>query len=124
LGYSFEIKDIINNQFLSRECLESNTSDEFYRNLEKHNKEMDDTRKYSKKTHVKPKHVALLENGQATVKLCSITENHPFYNLSGSDNMIIITTKYYNKNPICIRGPGAGAEVTASGIISDIFQLN
>ena len=75
------------------------------------------------KNNLKLKHVAVFENNQINVELINVDDKHPFYNLSGSDNMIIIRTKYYDKNPLIIRGPGAGAEVTAAGIISDIYNI-
>ena len=59
----------------------------------------------------------------ARVHLAGLYKNSVFYDLSGSDNVVVFTTKYYKQNPIIIRGPGAGAEVTAAGIISDIERL-
>lgn len=64
------------------------------------------------------------ENKRAIVKLLSWPSSHPFARLSGSDNMIIFTTGRYHKQPLIIQGPGAGPEVTASGVFSDLLRLS
>jgi bifunctional aspartokinase / homoserine dehydrogenase 1 len=123
LGFKFEMDDIVNNQFLSDECLESDEKNDFFKKLELLNDSMDKKKKIANENKLKLKHVAIFEDNIVKVQLINIDDKHSFYNLSGSDNMIIITTEYYNKNPLIIRGPGAGAEVTASGIVSDIFNI-
>lgn len=95
--------------FLYDECLNSETTDEFYKNCMKRD---------AVNKNVGIKHIATLEDGKATVGLTEIDTTHPFYSLQGSDNMIIITSNYYSKNKLIIRG--VGADVTAAGIISDI----
>ena len=55
--------------------------------------------------------------------MCSVDKDHPFANLSGTDNMVVFTTERYRDQPLVIRGPGAGAEVTAAGIFSDLIQV-
>jgi len=52
-----------------------------------------------------------------------ITEEHPFYNLSGSDNIIAFTTERYKERPLVVKGPGAGREVTAAGVFADIIRI-
>ena len=67
--------------------------------------------------------MAVLENGKATVGLKYVDKKHPFYSLEGSDNMILFTTERYHEFPMIIRGPGAGADVTAAGVFADIIRL-
>ena len=67
--------------------------------------------------------VASLENGVASIGLQSVDAAHPFYQLSGSDNMIVFTSERYKDRPLVVRGPGAGAEVTAAGIFSEIIKI-
>ena len=67
--------------------------------------------------------MAVLENGTARVGLASVNESHPFHNLKGSDNIILLTTQRYLDRPMVIRGPGAGAEVTAAGVFADIIRI-
>src|SRR5690606_688485 len=67
--------------------------------------------------------MAVLEGGKAKVGLNAVDSSHPFYSLNGSDNMILFTTERYHEFPMVIRGPGAGADVTAAGVFADIIRL-
>jgi aspartokinase/homoserine dehydrogenase 1 len=67
--------------------------------------------------------MATLENGKAKVSLNSLPNSHPFSSLSGSDNMILMTTDRYHDQPMIIRGPGAGADVTAAGVFADVIRI-
>ena len=120
-GLKLEMSDIENRTFLSDECLNSETTQDFYKNLEEYQEKINLLKLNASNNNKVIKHVATLEDKKATVGLVEIDKTHPFYSLQGSDNMIIITSNYYNKNKLIIRGPGAGASVTAAGIISDIF---
>lgn len=62
-------------------------------------------------------------NKEGRVELRRYKKDHPFAQLSGSDNIIAFTTKRYKEQPLIVRGPGAGAQVTAGGIFSDILRL-
>nr|HPH63206.1 hypothetical protein [Paludibacteraceae bacterium] len=66
--------------------------------------------------------VATLENGKTSVGLQAVDNRHPFYDLEGSNNLIIINTARY-KDPMMIRGYGAGAAVTAAGVFGDIISI-
>ncbi|MCM0060386.1 MAG: bifunctional aspartate kinase/homoserine dehydrogenase I [Algoriphagus sp.] len=67
--------------------------------------------------------IATLEEGKAEIGLRSLPASHPFYGLEGSDNMILLTTDRYYDRPMIIRGPGAGAEVTAAGVFADVIRV-
>ena len=67
--------------------------------------------------------IAKLEDGQASVKLEKVDKESPFYHLDGSDNMIVFSTERYMDRPLVVRGPGAGAEVTAAGVFSEILFI-
>jgi aspartokinase/homoserine dehydrogenase 1 len=69
------------------------------------------------------RYMAVIENGTAKIELKQVDSKHPFYNLSGSDNMIVFTTERYKNNPLVIKGPGAGAEVTAAGVFAEIISI-
>jgi aspartokinase/homoserine dehydrogenase 1 len=56
--------------------------------------------------------------------LQEVNQSHPFYNLSGSDNIISFTTERYKERPLVIKGPGAGAEVTAAGVFAEIISIS
>ncbi len=69
------------------------------------------------------RYVATIENGKVIVGLKKVGESHPFYALRGSGNCIILTTDYYKESPMVITGPGAGANVTAAGLLADIVRV-
>ena len=69
------------------------------------------------------KYVAELKNGRASVGLKEIEANHDFFNLEGSDNIILFYTSRYKQQPLIVKGAGAGAEVTAGGIFGDIIRI-
>ena len=64
-----------------------------------------------------------MENGKGSVSLQEVDKNHPFYNLEGSNNIILLTTERYNEYPMMIQGYGAGAGVTAAGVFADIIGI-
>jgi aspartokinase/homoserine dehydrogenase 1 len=67
--------------------------------------------------------MAVLSEGRVKIQLGSVDQTHPFYSLSGSDNIILLTTERYHDRPMVIRGPGAGAAVTAAGVFADIIRI-
>lgn len=67
--------------------------------------------------------VATMEMGQCNVGLQEVDSLHPFFDLQGSNNIILITTERYNEFPVMIKGYGAGASVTAAGVFSDIISI-
>ena len=70
------------------------------------------------------RYVASIAGGRASVRLLSVPRSHPCASLSGSDNLIAFTTARYHTQPLVVRGPGAGAEVTAAGVLSDILSCS
>ena len=66
---------------------------------------------------------AQFKNGQAEVGLQEVGPDHPFYAIEGKDNMVVIFTDRYAEQPLVIKGAGAGADVTASGVFADIIRI-
>jgi aspartokinase/homoserine dehydrogenase 1 len=71
----------------------------------------------------KIRYMATIENGSARVELKAVEESNPFFSLKGSENCIILTTNYYKQFPMVIKGPGAGVDVTAAGLLADIVRI-
>ena len=69
------------------------------------------------------RYIARWANGQASVSLCEVESEHPFYKLADSNNVVLLTTKRYNRYPMIIQGYGAGREVTAAGVFADIMRV-
>jgi aspartokinase/homoserine dehydrogenase 1 len=70
------------------------------------------------------KYVAQFNQGKANVALKEIPQGHPFYNLEGKDNIVMFYSQRYPEQPIIVKGAGAGAEVTASGLFADVIRVS
>ncbi|WMJ71606.1 bifunctional aspartate kinase/homoserine dehydrogenase I [Cytophagaceae bacterium ABcell3] len=123
-GYPLEFEDVEVENILPESCRNAETVDAFLDELEKNNKVFSDKRDQAEKEGKVLRFIAKLENGKATVALESVDSSHPFYSLSGSDNMISFTTERYMERPLVIKGPGAGAEVTAAGVFAEIISIS
>ena len=122
-GVPMEKEDVIINGILPEECLNAKDVEAFFETLENNNGIFSDLITTANKQNEKLRMVAVLEDGKARIGLESVDVNHPFYNLSGSDNMLVFTTKRYNERPLVIVGPGAGAQVTAAGVFAEIIRI-
>ena len=122
-GHKFELPDIQIENLLSEECLKATTIEEFFDTLEKSNPDWTYKRNSAAAEKKKLCFIGKLENGKAEISLQAIDQSHPFFSLSGSDNIISFTTSRYHKNPLVVKGPGAGNEVTAAGVLADIIRI-
>lgn len=122
-GFLLELSDIENNTFLPEEVLNSNSIESFYEMIEKNETHFQNLLASANEKGARLKYVAQLENGKASVGLQEINPSHDFYNLEGSDNIILFYTNRYKDQPLIIKGAGAGAEVTAAGIFGDIIRI-
>jgi aspartokinase/homoserine dehydrogenase 1 len=122
-GVELNLEDIDNTSFLSEAGLKSDSVDAFYNTLIADENHYQALYASAKANHCQLKYVAKFENGKASVGLQEIPEGHPFYNLEGSDNIVMFYTDRYPKQPMIIKGAGAGADVTASGLFADIIRL-
>ncbi|WP_194976421.1 bifunctional aspartate kinase/homoserine dehydrogenase I [Aquiflexum lacus] len=105
------------------DCLDIENVDDFMEKLKTHDEEFAGILEEAKAKGEKLRFMATLENGKAKVGLNSLDSSHPFYTLKGSDNMILFTTERYHDYPMIIRGPGAGADVTAAGVFADVIRI-
>ncbi|MBU3011062.1 bifunctional aspartate kinase/homoserine dehydrogenase I [Polaribacter vadi] len=122
-GFKMELEDIKNNAFLPEEALKTKNNDDFYAALTKHESHFQDIFKQANDKDCRLKYVAEFVDGKANVGLQNIPADHPFYNLEGSDNIVLFFTDRYPENPLIIKGAGAGADVTASGIFADVIRI-
>ncbi|MBC7451897.1 MAG: bifunctional aspartate kinase/homoserine dehydrogenase I [Cytophagales bacterium] len=123
-GFNLEFDDVEVENILPAPCLKAKTVEEFFVELEKNNNVFSKKRDEADKAGKVLRFIAKLENGKAEVSLQAVDGTHPFYSLSGSDNMIAYTTERYKERPLVIKGPGAGAEVTAAGVFGDIIRIS
>lgn len=124
-GLKLELSDISVRSLVPEPLRESSSVDEFMRQLPNYNENLTKERNDAETAGEVLRYVGLVDvvNEKGVVELRRYKEDHPFAQLSGTDNIIAFTTMRYKDQPLIIRGPGAGAEVTAGGVFSDILRL-
>ncbi|NRB51187.1 MAG: bifunctional aspartate kinase/homoserine dehydrogenase I [Saprospiraceae bacterium] len=122
-GMSLESEEIEIENILPEACRVAPTVEAFFTELEKADPYFEEMIKTATESHNRLRMIAKLEDGKAKIGLQEVDQDHPFYSLSGSDNMIVFTTERYKERPLVVRGPGAGAEVTAAGVFAEIVTI-
>ena len=122
-GTEMNLEDIANDSFLTKGNLESDSVADFYNSLISDENHFQSLYASAKAKDCQLKYVAEFNNGKAKVGLKEIPQGHPFYNLEGKDNIVMFYTKRYPEQPMIIKGAGAGADVTASGLFADIIRI-
>jgi aspartokinase/homoserine dehydrogenase 1 len=122
-GYEMEMENIENNSFLPKDCMDTTNNDDFFKSLTKHSTHFENLLAEAKAKDSRLKFVASFDNGKASVGLQFIPKESPFYNLEGKDNIVEFYTDRYIDQPLIIKGAGAGAAVTASGIFADVIRI-
>ena len=121
-GYEIETSDVEAVPFIPEELMKG-TADDFMRQLPELDAEFEKRRSELAAQGKRWRYVAKLDNGHASVGLQAVDARHPFYNLEGSNNIILLTTERYREYPMHIEGYGAGADVTAAGVFADIMSI-
>ncbi len=121
-GYKIEQKDVEKNLFIPDKYFEGSL-DDFWKNVPQLDAEFETQRQLLNAEGKRWRFVAKMDNGNCSVGLKEVDSLHPFYDLQGSNNIILITTERYNEFPMMIKGYGAGAGVTAAGVFSDIMSI-
>ena len=121
-GYKMNQEDVEKHLFIPQSFFDGSLED-FWKNLPSLDAQFETERKEVEAAHQHWRFVAKLENGKGSVSLERVGERHPFYDLEGSNNIILITTERYNQYPMLIQGYGAGASVTAAGVFADIMSI-
>ncbi|MCM4168907.1 Bifunctional aspartokinase/homoserine dehydrogenase 1 [Arenibacter antarcticus] len=122
-GNVLDIEDIENHSFLPEASLQTDNNEDFFRSLQDYEASFQEMYQKAVAENSKLKYVAQFEDGKASVGLQRIPKGHDFYNLEGSDNIVLFYTERYPNQPMIIKGAGAGADVTASGIFADIIRI-
>ncbi|MTB51982.1 bifunctional aspartate kinase/homoserine dehydrogenase I [Lewinella sp. W8] len=122
-GVALETENIELRSFLPEGAMEAESVDDFFRVLDDNGKYFTDLHAQAAKEGKVLRMIASLEGDQAAVGIQAVGADSPFYGLSGSDNMIVFTTDRYSERPLVVRGPGAGAEVTAAGVFAEIIKI-
>jgi aspartokinase/homoserine dehydrogenase 1 len=122
-GDEIELKAIKSENFLTDKAMKAIDVDAFYKTLIEDETHYQNLYKSATDKNCKLKFVAEYKDGKASVRLKEIPEGHPFYNLEGKDNIVMFYTQRYPEQPMIIKGAGAGADVTASGLFADIIRI-
>ena len=122
-GYRIEMDEIHINRFIP-DTFFAGSLDDFWNNISKMDDEFEQKRKKLDAENKKWRFVARFENGIAEVGLLEVDTRHPFYDLEGSNNLVMYTTERYKQFPMLIKGYGAGASVTAAGVFADLIRVS
>jgi aspartokinase/homoserine dehydrogenase 1 len=121
-GEKLEMEDIENNSFMPPSCMKGSVED-FYKEMARQEDHFKQLYEQAEKSGKKLKFVARYENGKAAVGLQHVDPKSDFFHLYGKDNVVLFYTNRYSEQPLVIKGAGAGAEVTASGVFADIVRV-
>lgn len=123
-GKEIEFNDVQNQSFLPNESVKTKSKEEFLESLKNNNDHFNKILNKALENNSRLKYVASLIDGKASVSLKEISEDHPFYNVEGSDNITVFHTDRYKDSPLIVKGAGAGGEFTASGVFADIIKAS
>ncbi|MCI7312949.1 MAG: bifunctional aspartate kinase/homoserine dehydrogenase I [Prevotella sp.] len=121
-GYRVEQEDVEKHLFVPEEYFQGSLED-FWKNLPALDADFEARRKELEAEGKRWRFVATMEGGKVNVALKAVDRNHPFYNLEGSNNIVLLTTERYKEYPMQIQGYGAGASVTAAGVFANIMSI-
>ena len=121
-GYQVEQQDVEKQLFVPNSYFEGNV-DDFWKQLPALDADFEKRRQQLEAEGKRWRFVATMEHGKTNVALKEVDRNHPFYNLEGSNNIVLLTTERYKEYPMQIQGYGAGASVTAAGVFANIMSI-
>ncbi len=122
-GYAVEMEDVKIKRFVPDSFFDGEL-DDFWGKIIDMDANFEEKRKILESENKKWRFVAKYENGLAEVGLQEVGANHPFYDLEGSNNLVMYTTERYHESPMLIKGYGAGASVTAAGVFADLIKVS
>ena len=121
-GYSIEQEDVEANLFIPEELF-NGSLENFWEKLPLLDNDFECERKEMENENMRWRFIAKFQENKGSVSLCKVDRHHPFYNLEGSNNIVLLTTERYKEYPMLIKGYGAGASVTAAGVFADIMRI-
>ncbi|MCR5152851.1 MAG: bifunctional aspartate kinase/homoserine dehydrogenase I [Prevotella sp.] len=121
-GYKIEQEDVEKHLFVPDDYFTGST-DDFWRRLPELDADFEKRRQVLEGEKKRWRFVATMDGGKASVALKEVDSSHPFYNLEGSNNIVLLTTERYKEYPMQIQGYGAGASVTAAGVFANIMSI-
>ena len=123
-GYKLEAEDVELVPMVPEYCLDSKSTEELIERIIEKKEFFEDWRKQMKEQNIRFRYVASFKDGKASVGMKAVGSDHALYNIDGKDSVVSLSTLWYKDQPMIIKGAGAGAEVTASGIFGDIISIS
>ena len=122
-GYPLEPEEVVINPFMPESLMSRHSVEEFMKALSHYDDHFDKLRKKAAGNGKKLRYVAEFDNGKVVTGLQMADASQPYFQLDGKDNIVLIYSQRYNEQPLVIKGAGAGAAVTASGVFADIISI-
>lgn len=122
-GIPLEAKDVEIGAIIPENCATAPSVEAFYEELKVSNNYFEKIKKDAESAGQVLRYIGKLEDNKVSISLQAVGSDHPFYNLSGSDNIIAFTTERYCETQMVVKGPGAGAAVTAAGVFADLVKV-
>lgn len=122
-GSELELADVSLESIVPANYMEAPSKEIFLKNLKAFDETFDQTYKKALKNKKRLCYISRYKDNGLSVKLEEVGPEHPFYSLRGTENSVCITTNYYHTYPMVVKGPGAGAEVTAAGVFAEIIRM-
>lgn len=123
MGFRSELQDIVVENLVPEDCRNAVSVEAFLAQFSKADPVFASRHAQAAAAGKKLRYIASFYDGKASVSLQAVDQTHPFYSLSGGENIIAFTTKRYQTHPLVVRGPGAGPAVTAGGVFADILHV-
>ena len=122
-GNALELEDLEVENLVPKAARSTDTVENFFEKLRSFDQDFKDRYEKAKTAGKVLRYIARFENGKGKVSLQEVGTDHPFYNLSATDNIVAFTSDHYATRPMVVKGPGAGAYVTSSGVIADVLRV-
>lgn len=122
-GHTLALEDVSIEPLIPAAAMKAASVEEFFSVIRDYDREFESRRASAEKQGKRLRYIASFRDGKASLTLEEVDKEHPFFGLSGRDNIISFTTDRYRDRPLVVTGPGAGAEVTAAGVFADIMRL-
>ncbi|MCG8605547.1 bifunctional aspartate kinase/homoserine dehydrogenase I [bacterium] len=122
-GFKLELAEVAVESLLPDACHNGKSTEEFFEQLKTMDAYFEKRRCQAGRQGKVLRYIASFENNEAKVALRAVGKEHPFSTLNGNDNIVVLKTRRYFDSPLVIRGPGAGADVTAAGVFADILRV-
>lgn len=122
-GFQLEFDDLDIENLVPEGARNGGDVESFFEKLRQYDDQFEKLRSDAESAGNKLCYIARFEKGEGVVKLEQIGRDHPFFGLKGSDNIVALYTDHYQDSPMVVKGPGAGAKVTAGGIVADILRV-